>query len=669
MSTVDELISEGLEHHRSGRLAAAQQAYVQAAKADPDNTEALNLLGILAHQSGKHDHAEILLRRAIAGGPQIAKYHGNLGTVLDALGRADEALQSYSTAQELDPNDPGFLYNAATVLVSLGRAEEAVPLFQKAIELRSDHIEARVNLASTLSMLARDEEAEAEARRAVELSPDTTETHYGLAQVLLAQRKHLAAAESFDSSLRCNPDNFPATAGLLNARLATCDWRDYDALVERVRSEITKSNQQVSALSAFGALSLPLSHEELAKVATTRAKRLLASAEGRSPQSVVGAPRTPSKVRVGFLSSDFRDHPVGHLASALFTVHRSGRIETYVYSTGENDQSIYRQRVEEGADRFVDLREEKHLSVGEAAARIAADGIDILVDLGGLVLGARPDILALRPASLLVSWLGFAGTTGGLHDYALVGPDLVTPKSRSSFKEALVTLPYGWMIPDDSMKPAETEFLRSDAGLPDQAVVLCCFNGAHKIEPETFALWMRILERTSNTVLWLRLADDAFSNLQAAATQAGMDEQRLINAPRINDKTAHLTRHACADLFLDTLIFNAHSTAFDTLRAGVPLITSPGETFQSRVTAAILRAAGLEDLIADNSSAYEELAVELCANPTMLAEFKSRLSAGLARPAFQTIPFVRSLEYAFSEMWRQHAAGMRPTDFEVPEFE
>lgn len=670
MSKVDDLLSEGLEHHRAGRLAAAQQAYVEAEKTDPENTEALNLLGILVHQTGKHEHADKLLRRAIAGAPQVAKYHGNLGTVLNALGRSDDALKSYATARELDPSDAGFPYNAATVLVSLGQTDEAVALFQTAIELRSDHLEARVNLASTLSMLGRDEEGEAEARRAVALLPEAAETHYCLAQILLVQRKHHAAAESFDASLRCDAENFSTTAGLLNARLATCDWRDYDALVEHVRNEIATDNQQTGALGAFGALSLPLKHDELAKVATMRATRLLASAKGRrNAPTVAATPRTPSKVRIGFLSNDFRDHPVGHLVSALFTVHKSGRVETYAYSTGEDDQSAYRRRVEEGADRFVDLRKEGHLSAGGVAERIVADGIDILVDLGGLVLGARPDVLALRPAPLLVAWLGFAGTTGGLHDYTLVGPDLVTPESRASFKEALVTLPHGWLIPDDSTRHSEAEYSRNDASLPEDGPVLCCFNGAHKIEPLVFALWMRILERAPDAVLWFRLGDEAFSNLRAAATHAGIDPQRLINAPRVADKVDHLARHACADLFLDTLTFNAHSTALDALWAGVPLITSPGATFQSRVTAAILRVAGLDDLVVEDISAYEELAVALCASPSLLADVKTRLDSGLEGPAFQTLPFVRSLENAFTEMWRRHAAGIKPTDFEAPVYE
>ncbi len=669
MKTVADLLAEGLEHHKAGRLDAARQAYVQATKTDPQNTEAFNLLGILAHQTGRNNDAEKLLRRAIDGNLQVAKYHGNLGTTLNALGRTEEALESYATAQGLDPGDAGFPYNAATVLVSSGRADEAVALFQKAIELRSDHLEARVNLAGTLSMLARDDEAEAEARKAVELSPDATETHYGLAQVLLAQRKHLAATDSFDAALQCDPTNFPATAGLLNARLATCDWRDYDALVERVRSEIAEGNQQVGALGAFGALSLPLSPEDLAKIAMMRATRLLSSVRGQCGPPTAAAARTPSKVRVGFLSNDFRDHPVGHLVSALFAVHKSGRIETYAYSTGEDDQSVYRRRVETGADRFVDLRKDGQLSADGAATRIAADGIDILVDLGGLVLGARPDIMALRPAPLLVAWLGFAGTTGGLHDFTLVGPDLVTPESRACFKEALVTLPYGWLIPDDSLKSSQAEVSRKDAGLPERATVLCCFNGAHKIEPSVFALWMRILERTPDAVLWLRLGDDAFTNLRAAATRSGIDPQRLINAPRIPEKTLHISRHACADLFLDTLTFSAHSTALDALWAGVPLITAPGETFQSRVTAAILRAAGLDDLVVEDTTAYEELAVELCARPPLLAEVKSRLDSGLAGPAFQTLRFVRSLEDAFREMWQRHAAGIKPADFAAPVFE
>jgi protein O-GlcNAc transferase len=670
MSTVDDALTEGLEHHKAGRFAPAEKAYFQVLRSDPDNSEALHLLGVLSHQTGHQNRAESLLQRAIASDPRVAKYHGNLGAVLNALGRREEALASYLTASGLDPSDADYLYNTATVRVLLGQLKEAVRLFRSAIELRPEYVEARINLASTLNLLSRDAEAEIEARKAIELSPGSADTHYGLAQILLARRDYTPAAENFDFAWRQDPKNIRAAAGLINARLETCDWRDYDMIVERIREEIADGNPQIVALGAFGALSLPLSHQELSTVATMRATTLLVSVQGcRLRQSVVPKPRTASKVRIGFLSNDFRNHPVGHLISALFGVHKSGRIETYAYSTSQVDHSVYRRRVEEGAEQFVDLRRDGRLSAEHAAERITADGIDILVDLGGLAQGARPDIMALRPAPLSVAWLGFAGTTGGLHDYMIVGPDLVTPAMRSSFKEALVTLPLGWMIPDDSLKQRDTQLARRDAGLPDDGPVLCCFNSAHKIEPGVFGLWMRILNRVPEAVLWLRLGDDAFSNLQAEAAQAGIDPQRLINAPRIPEKAGHLARQACADLFLDTLTFNAHSTALDALWAGVPLVSCPGETFQSRVVAAVLRAADLEDLAVGNITAYEEKVVEICNSPALLAEIKTRLASSLERPTFQTLPFVRGLENAFTEMWRRHAAGIKPGDFDAPQYE
>ena len=639
-------------------------------QSDSDNSEALHLLGLLSHQTGNQNRAETLIRSAISNNPKVAKYHGNLGSALNALGRQEEALACYVTARELDPTDAGYPYNAGTVCVSIGQTDEAARQFQLAIQLRPNYAEARINLAATFSLLSRNDEAELEAKRAIELSPDSADAHCGLAQILLAQRRYTLAAENFGFAWKIDSKNIRATAGLINARLAICDWRDHDAILERIREAIVEGNPEIVALGAFGALSLPLSHHELSTVAGMRASSLLKNALGRHPrESVEPKPRTASKVRIGFLSNDFRDHPVGHLISALFSVHKSGRIETYAYSTGSDDNSAYRRRVEAGADKFVDLRRDGQLSPEDAAEQIFADGIDILVDLGGLVQGARPDIVARRPAPLSVAWLGFPGTTGGLHDYMIVGPDLVTPTARPSFTEALVTLPFGWMIPDDSLAHIENSISRRNVGLPDDGPVLCCFNSEHKIEPRVFALWMRILDRIPDAVLWLRLGDEAFSNLRGTASNAGIDPQRLINAPRMPEKADHLARHACADLFLDTLTFNAHSTALDALWAGVPLVTCQGETFQSRVVTAILRAAGLDDLVVMDIAAYEEKVIEICASPALLAEIKTRLASGIDCPAFQTVPFVRGLENAFTEMWRRHAAGFEPTDFIAPSYE
>ena len=300
----------------------------------------------------------------------------------------------------------------------MGQTEEAAKLFQLAIQLRPSYAEARVNLAATLSLLSRNDEAELEAKRAIELLPDSVDAHCSLAQILLAQRRYTFAAENFAFVWEIDTNNIRAAAGLINARLAICDWRDYDVIVERIREAITEGNPELLALGAFGALSLPLSQHELSTVAKMRASNLLKSAlSRRTPQSVEPRPRTASKVRIGFLSNDFRDHPVGHLISALFSVHKSGRIETDAYLTGTDDNSVYRRRVEKGADKFVDLRRDGNLSAEVAADHISADGVDILVDLGGLAQGARPDVIARRPAPLLVAWLGFPGTTGGLHDY------------------------------------------------------------------------------------------------------------------------------------------------------------------------------------------------------------------------------------------------------------
>jgi predicted O-linked N-acetylglucosamine transferase (SPINDLY family) len=370
------------------------------------------------------------------------------------------------------------------------------------------------------------------------------------------------------------------------------------------------------------------------------------------------------RLRVGYLSCDFRNNAVGHLTRGLFRAHDRARVEAFAYSYGPDDGSVYRRTVEADAEHFADVAA---LSHADAARRIHADGIDVLVDLVGGAGNGRPEILALRPAPVQVHFLGYPATVGAaLVDY-FVGDRVAIPDgAEGSFDEAVVRLPDAYQLNDDRQEIAGTAPTRAACGLPEDAFVFACFNASYKIEPDIFDDWMRVLARVPGSVLWLlETAPAMAANLRREAEARGVAPARLVFAA-MAEKPRHLARHRLAQLFLDTPSCNAHTTASDALWAGLPVLTRPGETFASRVAASLLAAARLPELVVPDREAYVETAVRLATDPPVLAALTARLRSEPARlPLFDTPRTVRALERAYAAMWERHRRGAPPEGFDV----
>jgi predicted O-linked N-acetylglucosamine transferase (SPINDLY family) len=386
-------------------------------------------------------------------------------------------------------------------------------------------------------------------------------------------------------------------------------------------------------------------------------------------------PRTRTgRLRVGYLSGDFYDHPIAHLVQGIFGWHDRDHFEIFAYSFGPADDSVYRRHIIAGCEHFVDVAD---LSVPELARRIAADGIHLLVDLMGHTGINRLGALALRPAPVQVSFLGMLGTTGAdFLDYLITDRTVTPPEFAADFTEKFVTLPHSYLIAEPlgaDARPAEPEdraALRSAHGLPERAFVYCSFNSTYKIEPRAFDVWMRILSRVPDSVLWLYTAGPAFEdNLQREAAAHGVDPGRLVFA-RFVPRPEHLRRHRAADLFLDTLLYNAAATASLALQAGLPVLTCPGDTFASRVGASLLHAVGMPELVASDVAEYERRAVELAQAPEALRQVSERLAEHLATaPLFDTARFVRNLERAYRAMRANYEAENSPRAIESSETE
>jgi predicted O-linked N-acetylglucosamine transferase (SPINDLY family) len=714
-ASADQLLQQAIAAHRRGAAAEAASLYRRVLEIAPTNNVACTNLAVIATQAGDFNEAETMFRRAVELKPDAAEAHYNLGFILQEQGKLDAAIEVYRRALELRPDMPqahtnlgvalqhqGKLgdavaafrqavadnpryvdayFNLGAVLRLQGHADEAAAAYRRVIELEPSHAAARNNLALILSEAGELSAADDLLRQAVRRWPDYAEGHNNLGALLLDQGRPQEALDALQAALRLKPD-YPeaylnkgnalrelgslaeaiaayrraielrptyaeALAQLVYHRARACDWTDAAAAEATLLSAV---RQNAARIPPF----------VLMATAASAADQLLCARKWVEhfavPEQQVfqhhAAPRA-GRLRIGYLSSDFYDHATAYLMAELIERHDRDRFEVCGYSYGADPGGDMRARLVSAFERFTDIDALAHR---DAAARIRADDIDILVDLKGHTHRARPKILAFRPAPVQVNYLGYPGTMGAPFIDYIIADDFIVPRDREMlFAEKLAYLPDCYQ-PNDTRRDIAATPSRVECGLPAQGFVFCGFNNSFKITPAFFAIWMRLLQQVPGSVLWL-LESNALvrRNLTAAAVTAGVDPARLVFAP-ILPHGQHLARHRVADLFLDTLPCNAHTTASDALWAGLPVLTCVGETFAGRVAGSIVRAAGLPELVTNSPRDYEALALALAHEPARLNDIRSRLGAGRENlPLFDMAKRTRDLESIYARMaetWR-----------------
>ncbi len=609
----------------------------------------------------------------------------NTGVVLESLGQAQAALDCYAQALEKDAFHLGALLNQVSLLLSEKRLAEATPISQAAIAAYPDNADCWFNHGEVLTTASQHEQALAAYERAFSLQPSCIKADIAaavaeaaLGRLASATRRlaavaaaHPQALASFRSPLETDresayPDLEAGRIALMAAyqRFRSCDWSAREAflvLFQRVVAGDGCRPLDNPDLPFLG-IGLPLSGACRLQAARQVATRIAAGVKGVSLTRPSRKAR--EKLRIGYLSGDFRQHASAWLMSRLPGLHDRERFTVHVYSTGPDDKSDLRGEIIAGADAFCDVA---HLDAAHIAQRIAMDEIDILVDLSGYTLFARSAVLALRPAPVQVSYLAYLQTSGAAWiDYVLLDRMVLQPSERPFWQEKIAYLPGTLYLCDDRATVA-LDVSRREAGLPDDAFVFCCLNAAWKIDPEVFSCWMDILHRVPHAVLWL-YADlpECVPALRGAAQEAGVDARRLIFA-RAVPQAVHCARFRLADVFLDTFVCNAHTTGIEALAAGVPVLTLPGESVVARVAASLLAAHGVPELIAGSRVAYVEMAIRLANDADWREEIGQRVRRRSGSGLFCTQRRVRDIENAYEHMWERHMAGLPPADFDVPE--
>jgi predicted O-linked N-acetylglucosamine transferase (SPINDLY family) len=585
----------------------------------------------------------------------------NRGFVLNALARREEAIASYERALAIDPEHAEALVNRGAALADLGRNEAAIGSYDRALTVAPHHVGALCNRAKALNALCRYEEALSSLERALAVRPDHAEAIFTRGNTFFMLQRFDAAIDCFEQVRAIKPDHPHAEAALVNCCLSTCDWDRLARLEPRLNDGIAAGRIIVSPH-----ILLQLSIDAANALACTR--RFVA-------HEIPIGPRLPpirkgahsDRIRLAYLSGDFRRHPVAYLIAGLLERHDRSRFEVIGVSFGPDDRSEIRARIERAVDQFHDVRSR---SDSEVATLMRDLGVDIVVDLTGHTQMSRPSILSHRPAPIQVSYLGLLGTMGADFIDYVIADEIVLPFDRQPFfSEKIVHLPDCFMVGDDRVASTASTLPvpdRSKEGLPTEGFVFSSFNASYKFREPIFAAWMNLLRSVDGSVLWLLASNQqSVANLRKEAQQRGVDPGRLIFAARTG-LAEHVSRQQLADIFLDTVPYNAGATAMAVLQAGVPILTVMGDQWVGRMAASMLSAIGCPDLVTSSIAHYEALARKLATEPALMASLRARLARNrLTHPLFNTDRFRRHIEAAYRTMRERSRRGQAPASFRV----
>jgi len=683
------LLNKSLESIRRSNLESAELFLKQALRLQSNNPHVLRLLGVTAAQKKKYSEALDYLNTSLKYLPKNPLTLSNLGNIFLELKEYSNALDAYDKSIKIDPKYEEAWSNKGNALFKLKRYDEATAHYDKAISLKPDYAEAWSNKGNTLSKLKCYGEALAHHDKAISLKPDYDEAWSNKGALLNELRQYDEAIACFDQTLILKPNFAEAWANkgialgelkhyeetiahyskalslkpdidwiygeLIHTKMKIASWNNIQEEVKNLSDKISLHHKIISPFLFKSLADDPFLHQQCAKIYAQ---------DKYPPFPTLGPiPKRPKKekIRLGYFSPDFRKHPVAFLTSELFELHDRSRFEIFAFSlqkVPEDDEITLRLR--KGFDHFIDVQNLSDLEIAQMGRELE---LDIAIDLAGPTLGSRTEIFSYRTAPIQVNWLGYPGTFGAeFIDYIVADHTIIPESDRQYYCEKVAYLPHTYMVDDSKRVASSKVFTRQECNLPENAFIFCSFNNSYKFNQQALDSWSRILLNTGNSILWIPKDNAQFNaNIVFEFEQRGIAASRIIFATRVELMTDHLARFALADLFLDASPFNGHSTVVDSLKADVPVITRPGNSFASRVAASLLNAIHLPELIVATQEEYEALAIDLATNPQRLVNIKQRLSHNrLTTPLFDTPMFTKHLEMAYTKMMERYQADLQP---------
>jgi predicted O-linked N-acetylglucosamine transferase (SPINDLY family) len=636
------------------RSEAALASYDRAIGANPDYVEAYCNRGVMMAERRQFDAAIADFDRSIEINPAFAPAYLYRGNILHRQKHWDAALASYDRAIELDPDFADAICNRGVLWADLRRMDLAFACMDRAIAIKPDFAEAFCNRAALNGAIQKYDLAMEDCNKSIALNPDFADAYSQRAHILIETKKFAAAVEDFDKLMVLKPEHAFLRGVRRHTQMNICDWNGFEVDIPLLIAGIRADEAVVPPMQALGLIDEESLHHAAAKIWVRE------ECPARDLPHAIPRKVAHDKIRIGYFSADFHQHPVGMLMAEVIEMHDREKFEVTAFSFGPNPRDAMRTRLEKTFDRFIEVRPKSDREIAELARDL---DLDIAIDLGGFTANCRPMIFALRAAPIQVNYLGYPGTMGAPYMDYLIADETVIPEAhRAYYSEKIVYLPRCYLPHDSTRRIAEMVYTREQLGLPSQGFVYCCFNNSFKLTPVVFDRWMRILQRVPQSVLWLSQGNPAAAaNLSREAERRGIDKRRIIFADRMASSERHLARLRAADLFLDTHPYNAHATALDALWAGLPLLTYLGRSFAGRVGASLLATLGLQELVASTPEEYEELAVNLANDASRMAAIRQKLNERRVNTRlFDGQSFARILEAAYTAIYERYRAGLAP---------
>jgi protein O-GlcNAc transferase len=721
---IDLLLNQAIQSFQSGDLAKAQSLLGRILLVQPKNLPALHVLGLIKASLSKHAEAAELLKKAVRINPQDASLQYNLAKALFESGNIKESLAHHKKAVELSPGNQEAWLNYGKCLSSLGEHQIALSVYEKSLTIRPDFAEALINKGATLKELGLFEEALNCANQALEINPQSAEawsnkgaalkdlnrsdealicyenavtlnptsedawfnkgiafsklkrhedaitcfnaaislkpSHYEALYskgIALSEMKNFAEGiDAFNEAINLKPDFDYLLGNLIQAKFMIGDWSNLDSLINTLTNQIKLDKKVISPFGLFAASDSPSLHLQAAKIWANDKNPI----QAHSPFHEIGADK---KIRIGYFSADFTDHPVAHLTAEIYELHDRSCFEVFAFSLSPaKPGDEMRERLIKGFDHFFNVED---MSDSEVAKLARDNKIDIAIDLGGYTQGSRAGIFSYGAAPLQVNYLGHPGTMASkCFDYIIADPTIIPENSQQYYTESIAYLPHSYMADDSKRQASSRVITRKEFGLPDDRFIFCSFNNSYKFNPSIVSTWAKILVQVEGSVLWVTENNQSFKqNLLDEFSKYSISNDRIIFAGRVHLMEDHLARYRLADLFLNTHPYNAHTTALDALKAGLPVLTILGESFAARVGASLLKSTGLPELITSSEDEYIALAVEIGHDPNKLQALRTKLAGNIpTSPLFNTALFTKHLETIYQEMVKQKQAGKEPAN-------
>ncbi|MEA3353319.1 MAG: tetratricopeptide repeat protein [Campylobacterota bacterium] len=657
---INKLIDEAVLYHQKGDIAKAKKLYLKILKQDNQNADIWHLLGIIDYQKNSLEESIQKIKKAISIYPNSAPFYSNLGLSYLALNMVDEAIKSFIKAIDIDPGFPQAYNNLANGYSTKGLVSESINYYNKAIYLNPNYPEAYYNLGNGYYLYEEYEKAQNCYNQAIRLNPRYANAYAAIALLYKKNKKFKEALEFLKKAYSLGDvTNRYALSGLYETKRELCDWEGLYSLEKEL---IKKAKEQTPSRAVIE----PFTASQILKNTDAKIQKDLIEIYVRSeiePKIIKSDFDTTFKnntknkrIKIAYMSPNFYNQASMHLVNGIFGKHNKELFEVYIYAYYYDQNSPYYINAKKDVEHFVDL---KNKEADLILDKIREDEIDILIDLRSHGYRSKSNIAASKAAPIQISFVNFPGTTSNKgFDYIIVDRTLVKEDELHCYSEQCVFMPNSYISTDDKQPISKIIPAKKQLGLDEDSFIFCNFNTLYKVEPDIFAIWIKILKKVPNSVLWLlKSNEEGAENLKREAVKQGLDPKRLIFAD-MTHKPDHLARIKQADLFLDTLYCNAHTSAVDCLWAGVPLITVPGNTYSSRAASSILKGVGMDELICEDIEQYINKAVDLANNTDKLKKIKAKIEINKnAKTLFNTTQYVRDLEKAYTIMYKRFYSG------------